>query len=221
MLRGLATPMPFPRAVGALTAITLLSAGALAQSSTPFTPGTEFKDCAACPVMVVLPQQAFMMGSPEDEKGRSKNEGPQRKVTIGYPLAVGKFEVTFDEWDACLAETGCRGGRTERQGKERGTRPVTHVDWSDAQAFVKWLSAKTNMKYRLLSEAEWEYAARAGASTQYSWDSAPRRDRANYGMDECCGGFVEGADQWELAAPVGSFPPNAFGLHDLSGNLWE
>ena len=208
-------------AILTLTVLALPGAAALGQSSTLFKPGTDFRDCAECPVMVVLPKASFMMGSPESETGRSKNEGPQRKVTIAYPLAVGKFEVTFDEWDACLAEAGCRGRRTERQGKERGTRPVTHVDWNDAQAFVKWLSDKTHMNYRLLSESEWEFAARAGASTQFSWGAVPRRERANYGMDECCGGFISATDPWELAAPVGSFPPNAFGLHDLHGNLWE
>ncbi len=218
---GLSSSMRRFTSILTLAAALLGAAAAQAQNPTLFKPGTEFRDCAECPVMVVLPKASFMMGSPEEEKGRSKNEGPQRKVTIAYPLAVGKFEVTFDEWDACLAEAGCRGRRTERQGKERGQRPVTHVDWNDAQAFVKWLAAKTKMKYRLLSEAEWEYAARAGASTQYTWGAAPDRARANYGMDECCGGFVSGSDVWELAAPVGSFPPNAFGLHDLHGNLWE
>src|SRR4051812_45742751 len=117
-------------------------------------PGTEFQDCPTCPKMVVLPQQSFMMGSPRTEKGRSKNEGPQRKITIAYPLAVGKFEVTFDEWDACLADGGCRGHRPNDEGYARGTLPVIDVDWHDAQAYVEWLRQKTGAAYRLLTEAE-------------------------------------------------------------------
>ena len=184
-------------------------------------PGTAFQDCAACPVMVVLPRQSFLMGSPKDEPGRSKNEGPQRTVRIAYPLAVGKFEVSFAEFDSCTDDGGCRGHRPDDEGRARGDLPVIDVDWHDAQAYAQWLSQKTGAKYRLLTEAEWEYAARAGARTPYAWGPTANHKHANYGQDECCGGFASGPDQWELTSPVGSFPPNAFGLHDLLGNLWE
>ncbi len=183
--------------------------------------GTEFQDCPTCPKMVVLPQQSFMMGSPNGEKGRSKNEGPRRKVTIAYPLAVAKFEISFDEWDACLEDGGCRGHKPEDEGRARGTLPVIDVDWFDAHAYIEWLNHKTGKKYRLLTEAEWEYAAKAGADTTYSWGAEASHEHANYGQDECCGTLVKGRDQWEFTSPQGSFPPNAFGLHDLSGNLWE
>ena len=201
-------------------AAALVSTAHAQQASLP-KPGTEFQDCAICPKMVVLPQQSFMMGSAPSEKGRSKNEGPQRKVTIAYPLAVAKFEVSFDEWDACLADGGCREHRPEDEGRARGSLPVIDVDWFDAQAYASWLTEKTGVKYRLLSEAEWEYAARAGADTKYSWGAEASHDHANYGQDECCGSFVKGRDKWDLTSPVGSFPPNPFGLHDLLGNLWE
>lgn len=189
-------------------------------ASTLFKPGTAFKDCSDCPEMVVLPRQAFVMGSPASEVGRSANEA-QRKVTISYPLAVAKFEVTFEQWEACLADGGCGGHYPRDEGRGRGTMPVTDVNWFHAQTYVKWLSQKTGAKYRLLTEAEWEYAARAGADTAYAWGDTASHMHANYGSDECCNGFTSGSDQWELSAPVGSFPANRFGLHDLSGNLWE
>ncbi len=191
-----------------------------AEASPLYKPGTGFKDCADCPEMVVLPQQSFMMGSPSDEAGRSANEA-QRKVTIAYPIAVAKTEVTFAQWEACLADGGCNGHYPRDDGRGRGTMPVTDVSWFEAQSYVAWLSVKTGEKYRLLTEAEWEYAARAGAGTAYSWGNTADHANANYGSDKCCGGFATGRDKWELAAPVGSFPANRFGLHDLSGNLWE
>ena len=187
----------------------------------PTKRGAEFKDCYACPTMVVLPKGSFMMGSPEKETHRSPNEGPQRKVSLAYPLAVGKFEVTFEEWDACRGEGGCRAEAAKDEGRGRGAMPVYNVDWFDAQEYVRWLSAKTGQKYRLLTEAEWEYAARAGARTAYSWGDKASHKFANYGADKCCNGYVDATDKWEYTAPVGSFPPNAFGLHDLLGNLWE
>jgi formylglycine-generating enzyme required for sulfatase activity len=99
--------------------------------------------------------------------------------------------------------------------------PVTDVSWFHAQAYAAWLSQKTGAKYRLLTEAEWEYAARAGARTTYAWGDKASHTQANYGLDECCGGLATGPDKWELSAPVGSFSANRFGLHDLSGNVWE
>lgn len=183
--------------------------------------GTEVQDCAECPVMVVMPERSFTMGSPADETGRSKNEGPQHVVAIRSGLAIGKHEVTFAEWDACVADGGCER-HADDNGWGRGNRPVINVMWYDAQAYVTWLSAKTSKIYRLLSEAEWEFAAKGGLSTTYSWGSNASHGHANYGTDECCGGHAEDLDLWvESTAPVGSFPPNPLGLHDLSGNVWE
>lgn len=198
----------------------LLAVAPDSNAASLYKAGTAFKDCADCPEMVVLPQQSFMMGSPAGETGRSPNEA-QRKITIAYGIAVAKTEVTFDQWEACLTDGGCNGHYPKDDGRGRGTMPVTDVSWFEAQTYVAWLSLKTGEKYRLLTEAEWEYAARAGAHTAYSWGNTADHARANYGSDKCCGGFATGPDKWELAAPVASFPANRFGLHDLSGNLWE
>lgn len=187
-----------------------------------FQPGRVFRDCDGCPEMVVVPAGSFTMGSPATEEGRSEDEGPQREVTIGNAFAVGKHEVTFAEWEACVAGGGCTSNRSPSdQGWGKGTRPVINVSWHDAHEYVLWLSVKTGKTYRLLSEAEWEYAARAGTTTAYPWGTAASHDFANYGKDECCGGLAQGLDQWVNSAPVGSFPANRFGLHDMHGNVWE
>lgn len=197
-------------------------AGCAANVSAPVpAAGTELQDCPECPVMVVMPAQTFVMGSPESEQGRSKNEGPQLTVAVVPGLAISKHEVTFTQWDACVADGGCERYANDN-GWGRGNRPVINVMWYDAQAYALWLSAKTLKTYRLLSEAEWEFAAKGGANTTYSWGTTASHEHANYGTDECCGGHVEGRDLWlESTAPVGSFPANALGLHDLSGNVWE
>lgn len=183
--------------------------------------GHEFQDCPNCPVMVVMPVKSFMMGSPENEKGRSKNEGPQQFVTISPGLSISKHEVTFAQWDACVADGGCEA-KPNDNGWGRDDRPVIDVMWYDAQAYAAWLSAKTHKKYRLLSEAEWEFAAKGGGASTYSWGAVASHEHANYGTDDCCGGHIEGRDRWlESTAPVGSFPANQLGLHDLSGNVWE
>ena len=154
------------------------------------------------------------MGSPEEEEGRDDDEGPLHEVRIDYPLAVGAYAVTFDEWDACVSDGGCGGYRPRDEGWGRGTRPVINVSWDDAQLYVKWLSWKTGKGYRLLSESEWEYVARAGTRTRYWWGDEIGRNRAN--CDRC-------GSRWnnKQTAPVGSFSANAFGLYDVHGNVWE
>ena len=183
-----------------------------------------FRDCPVCPEMVVLPAGEFMMGSPESEKGRNKDEGPQRKVAIRQPFAVGKFEVTFAQWDACVAEGGC----THKPGDEswgRGRRPVINVSWDDARQFAGWLAKKTGKPYRLLTEAEWEYAARG--VTKASEPHAPFSTGAtiNYKQANYDANFIYGSGQQGLyrqkTLDVGSLPRNAFGLHDMHGNVWE
>jgi formylglycine-generating enzyme required for sulfatase activity len=177
-------------------------------------PNDTFKDCPECPEMVVVPAGSFIMGSPSTEKGRGKEEDPQHKVTIAKPFAVGKYTVTFAEWDACVVAGGCKH-KPEDLGRGRGTRPIINVSWSDAtKEYLPWLSRKTGKTYRLLTEAEWEYAARAGTTTAYSWGNNVGKGQANcYG----CG------SQWDgkQPAPVGSFKPNAFGLYDMHGNVWQ
>jgi formylglycine-generating enzyme required for sulfatase activity len=175
------------------------------------TAGSEFKECAvACPLMVVIPAGKFTMGSSEDEMGRTAGEGPQHEVAIAEPLAVSKYEVTFDQWDACVAAAACPRAK---DAWGRGSMPAINLSWDDAKLYVAWLSRHTGKEYRLLTEAEWEYAARAGSNTRYSWGDEPGIGNAN------CNG-CDGA--WTLqAAPVGSFRPNAFGLYDMEGNVWE
>lgn len=147
---------------------------------------------------------------------------PPHEVAIARNFAVGVFEITFAEWDVCVAAGGCNGYEPDDEGWGRDRRPAIHISWQDAQSYVRWLSNRTGQRYRLLTEAEWEYAARAGATTDYPWGPTPSREFANFGKDKCCRGFADGKDAWEEeTAPVGSFAPNRFGLFDMSGNVWE
>ena len=175
-------------------------------------PGSDFKECAnSCPVMIVIPAGKLIMGSPENEPDRNASEGPQHQVTIAKPFAISKFEVTFEEWDACVAAAACPRV-ADRWG--RGNMPVINVSWVDAKQYVGWLSQLTGKQYRLPTETEWEYAARAGANTRYSWGDDLGMGNAN------CNGC---GSQWDLqqTAPVGSFKPNRLGLYDMHGNVWE
>jgi len=131
-------------------------------------PGDSFRECSKdCPEMIVLPAGEFAMGSPESEAERFKNEGPQHKVAIARPFAVSKFDVTFDDWDACVSVGGCPDVDDLTFGREK--KPLINVNWTEAQQYVAWLSKMTGKPYRLLTETEWEYAARAGATTAYYW----------------------------------------------------
>ena len=179
-----------------------------------------FKDCGECPQMVVVPSGGFLMGSPSSEEGRDADEGPQHRVEIGYGLAVGVYEVTFAEWDACVASGGCNGYRPSDEGWGRGARPVINVSWEDARSYVSWLSSKTGQSYRLLSESEWEYVARAGTTTPFHFGETISTDQANYDGDYTYGSGRQGVDR-EKTVSVGSFPPNGFGLYDVHGNVWE
>ena len=181
--------------------------------------GKRFRDCAECPEMVVIPAGSFMMGSP--------NERPEHQVEIGEPLAVGVYEVTREEYGAFVSETGYAGGTScrvytggewrEREGtgwrnpgySQTRRDPVACVSWKDAQEYVTWLRGKTGEEYRLLSEAEWEYAVRAGTQTRYSFGDEITESDANYGGNM-------GKTQ-----PVGSYGANGFGLYDMHGNVWE
>ena len=177
-------------------------------------PGQTFRECAKdCPNMVVIPVGSFIMGSPDADKDALTNESPQHKVTIVRSLSISESEVTFDDWDACVANGDCPPA-TNDGGFGRGTRPVINVSWDDAKQYVAWLSRITGKAYRKLSEAEYEYAARAGTATAYFWGDAIGKGNAN------CNGC---GSQWDnkQTAPVRSFAPNAFGLFDIAGNVWE
>ncbi len=184
-------------------------------------PKEEFKECTRCPVMVVVPAGEFTMGSPLSDAVRAK---PQHKVTIAQPYALSKFEVTFEEWDTCFALGGCSTYASDQPPQAalpgpwgRGQRPVISVSWGDAQEYVAWLSKVTGKSYRLPTEAEWEYAARAGSTTNYSWGDDIRKEGKVMANCAGCGG------EWDnqKTAPVGKFAANAFGLYDMHGNVWE
>jgi formylglycine-generating enzyme required for sulfatase activity len=243
----------FDRNVGESLGLLALIAALLvlaACSAAPPRPGTEFRDCAQCPAMIVVPPGEFRMGFNGGEPGRP--EGPVRQVRIDYPFALGRYEVTQREFAAFVADTkremsgGCQvwqGGEWELPDDADWTNPgygrvpfedepVACVSWYDARDYAEWLARRTGEPYRLPSEAEWEYAARAGSTTGYFWgsdlDTGPPAcdyaniydqtghevNRFNWAPFGCDDGFAQ-------AAPVGSFLPNAFGLHDMIGNVWE
>ena len=181
------------------------------EQSAQILQGSVFRDCEQCAEMVVVPAGRFRMAV-----GYREAHG----VTIASPFAVGRYEVTFAEWDACVAAGGCTH-RPDDEGWGRGIRPVINISWEDAQEYMRWLSRETGKPYRLLSETEWEYVARAGTTTEYWWGNEADHAHANYGKDECCEGMAAGADRWVNTSPVGNFKANAFGLFDTAGNVFE
>jgi formylglycine-generating enzyme required for sulfatase activity len=170
-------------------------------------PGDIFKECDNCPEMVVVPAGSFTMGSPASERGHSPRENPQHSVTLAKPFAVGRFAVTFDEWDACVAGGGCDGYKpADRWG--RGRQPVIEVSWTDTKTYVAWLSHKTGTPYRLPSEAEREYVTRAGTTTPYWWGASVGTDLTNIILQS-------------KTVPVDSLEPNPFGLYLVAANVSE
>lgn len=233
----------------ALIAAAPASAAAPPPSAVSSQPGAKFRECRDCPDMVVLPAGAFIMGSPDTEKERFKNEGPQHRVTIPRPFAMAAYPVTVADYRRFVAATrratpdSCRvydpsfadhdlvrvlGKNWKNPNFPQGERnPVVCVTWDDANAYIAWLNrslghADATGPYRLPSEAEWEYAARAGTTTPFYWGETIDRSRANYGPDKLpFGPFAAGADHWLYTSPVGSFPPNPWGLYDMAGNIWQ
>jgi formylglycine-generating enzyme required for sulfatase activity len=208
--------------------------------------GQSFRDCEAyCPEIVILLPGTFTIGSPISEVGRGSDENPQRVVTIVYTLAVGKYPVTRGEFGAFVQDTGRKLGPCDHWDgnsfrSEEGIfwsnafhqtdkHPVVCVNWDDSQAYVQWLSRKTGKRYRLLTEAEWEYAARAGTTTAWYWGNS-EADQCRYanGADlsakahgVAAAGYVSCDDKYPHTSPVGSFRPNKFGLYDMAGNVGE
>jgi formylglycine-generating enzyme required for sulfatase activity len=182
--------------------------------------GSTFRDCDDCPEMVVLPDGRFTLGSPENEPGRQASESPEVAVSIARPFAVSKLEITYDQWDSCALEGACGGYRPKDAGGGKGNRPVTYVSWDDAKAYVDYLRKKTGQPYRLLSEAEWEYAARAGSGGAYATGSEILTTQANFDGSQSAGAGKVG-DYLGQSAEVGGYPANAFGLHDMHGNVAE
>jgi formylglycine-generating enzyme required for sulfatase activity len=185
-----------------------------AEAERALRPRQSFRECAKdCPEMIVVRAGEFVMGSPRNEKGHSRTEEPQHKVIFAKPFAVSKFELTFDEWDSCVAYGDCDPNISD-SGFGRGMHPIINVTWHDAERYVIWLSKMTGRPYRLLSEAKCEYTARAGTQTAYSWGDEVGNGNAN------CSGCGSKWDK-ESTAPAGSFAPNPFGVHDMHGNVWE
>jgi len=174
--------------------------------------GQEFDDCngaAWCPRMIVVPAGSFTMGSALSEGGRDPDEGPQRSVSV-QQFAVGKFEITWDQWLACVDRGGCtRADNHSDRGWGRGDRPVINVSWNEAHEYAQWLSRTTGHAYRLLTEAEWEYAARSGTTTAFSTGDSINVEQANFNR------------RLGRTQAVGAYAPNAFGLHDMHGNVQE
>ncbi len=177
------------------------------------------KDCELCPELVTIPAGSFTMGSPESEPDRGSDEGPTHAVTIAKPFSMGKYEVTFEEFEACVDDGGCKS-RPDDKGWGRERRPVMNVSFPDVEAYLAWLSKKTGKTYRLPSEAEWEYAARAGTTTAFHFGDNISVDQANFNAKYVYNGSEPG-EYRKKTTEVGSFPANAFGLHDMHGNLWE
>lgn len=172
------------------------------------TSGHAVEICPGCPAMVVVGPGRFVMG--DDSRPA---ERPAHPVAIDRAVAIGRFEVTFDEWRVCAADGGCRGD-VDDHGWGRGRRPVINVSWDDADAYARWVSARSGLACRLPSEAEWEFAARAGTATAYWWGDQPGRGLAN------CRGCTAGPPPYG-SAEAGSFPANPWGLSDMNGNVWE
>lgn len=179
--------------------------------------GVVFRDCLACPDMVEAPSGAFVIGARDDDPMRRESEGPaQVRLVSGF--AIARRETTFAQWEACVADGGCRGYNPDDAGYGRGARPAINVSYADAEAYAAWLSGKTGYRYRLPSETEWEYAARAGASTPYP-GGVLSPSHANY-----AGALVSDEPQpvsIRMTTPAGSYPANAFGLYDAKGNVRE
>jgi formylglycine-generating enzyme required for sulfatase activity len=172
-----------------------------------FKPKDTFKECDACPEMIVVPSGSFTMGSPPNEPNRDTDENPQRVVTFARPFAVGKYAVTFAEWDACVADGGCNNYQPSDEGWGRGKQPVVNVNWSDAKTYLAWLSRKTGKTYRLLSESEREYVTRAGTKTPYWTGASITEQQANFSA--------------KRPVPVDQYQPNPWGLYQVHGNIWE
>jgi formylglycine-generating enzyme required for sulfatase activity len=216
------------RVIAVAVATALIALLPQASGAQPLSPEQEralkpqdiFKECDTCPEMVVAPAGTFTMGAPANEEPRFRHEGPQHGVTIAQQFAVGRFAVTFDEWDACVADRGCNRYLPSDERWGRGRRPVVNVTWDNVKAYLAWLSRKTGKTYRLLSEAEREYVTRAGTATPFWWGTSISTDQANYDGDTTYGGGPKGETRFQTV-PVDSFSANPWGLYQVHGNVHE
>jgi formylglycine-generating enzyme required for sulfatase activity len=254
----LAAPAATLQAPQSLCSTALVSAASPSRMAAPLSPAEEcalrpgdaFKECERCPEMVVVPAGTFTMGSPESEEDRVPDESPQHEVTFARPFAIGRFDVTVDQYAAFVAATGYDSGSRcqtfedgrlkERLGRswrfpgfaQRGSHPAVCLNWNDAKAYADWLADKTGKTYHVVTEAEWEYAARAltrpGGYPRY-WFGSEEADLCRYAnvADQTAKSVIVGASAWKVTpchdgypytSPVGAFAANRFGLHDMSGN---
>ncbi|WP_295443859.1 formylglycine-generating enzyme family protein [uncultured Thiodictyon sp.] len=184
----------------------------------PIYEGREVTLTVVPPELTIIPAGRFIMGSPEDEVERAGDEGPQHEVTLSRPFAIGRYAVTFDDYDAFCCATG--RDPTGDAGWGRGRRPVIQVTWDDALAYCQWLSQHTGRSYRLPTEVQWEYACRAGTVTPFHCGETLCPDQANYNGNYPCGAGAKGPYR-EQTVPVGSLPANPWGLYEMHGNVQE
>lgn len=217
------------------TSLSLTSTTVLAR---PPSAAAVTRDCPHCPEMMAVSGGRFLMGTATDDPMHDALESPQHAVSV-RPFFAGKYDVTRAEWAYFVRKTGratVKGCQWTGKAGQEGERsaawndlgfeqadqdPVVCVTWGDAEDYARWLSRVTHKHYRLLSEAEWEYAARAGTTTPYFWRSGQTHEHANHGKETCCGGLASGRDKWIYTSPGGAFPPNGFGLYDMSGNVLQ
>ena len=167
------------------------------------------KDCDDCPELAIIPPGTFTMGT----DSRHKYEGPAHKRTIDKAFAIGIYEVSFDQWKVCFDEGACGTDFPDDHKWGMGNRPIMNITWHDTKMYLDWISKKTGKTYRLPTEAEWEYAARAGTQTEYWWGDEIGKARANC---RDCGLKIS-----HQSEPVDSFEPNPWGLYNVHGNVWE
>lgn len=183
-------------------------------------PKDSFRECDVCPELVVVPKGSFMMGTPASETDRFKGEDPIHRVTIAKPFAVGRFTISFDEWDACLADGGCGGNKGDDKGFGRGRMAAQGINFEAAKSYLAWLSRKVGRTYRLPSESEREYFTRAGTTTPFWFGKTISSQNANYSAGTPYANGPRGVDS-KGPAVVDSYAPNPFGLYQVHGNVWE
>ena len=183
-------------------------------------PKDSFKECDVCPEMAVVPKGSFMMGTPADEPDRFKGEDPIHRVSFAKPFAVGRFTISFDEWDACLADGGCGGIKGDDKGFGRGRMPAQGINFEAAKLYLAWLSKKVGRTYRLPSESEREYFTRAGTTTPFWFGNTISGQNASYKASIPYGNGPRGVDS-KGPAVVDSYAPNPFGLYQVHGNVFE
>jgi formylglycine-generating enzyme required for sulfatase activity len=227
-----------------LLSLTALTKTIAQSKDLPIEGKRSFRDCPDCPEMVIIPAGAFMMGSPDTDSAGTAQEKPQHQVHIAQ-FAAGKYDITRKEWEAFVTATdrpvtnGCAwtmvaadsGAKPWSQNphaswrnlgfEQQADHPVVCLSWKDAQDYIEWLSKKSDKQYRLLTEGEWEYAARAGSTNPFPWGTNISHENANYGKETCCAPLASGRDKWLYTSPVNAFPPNRFGLYDMHGNVLQ